>query len=347
MLLIGISALVGVVYMVLFVPMFLYDDNFEIASLIGILILAFLVSTLVVAPFEYRLDRKFSRTSLHFRGYLGRRLRSTVVFLIPFFVFLIIFDVVWLFAPSLDESSPTFIFVVGILAVAAMWLVAPRLHRSTLKKQNVANPEILESIRGLMTKMGISGTVGGVYEVPAQGFKVANAAQLGLARKQRRIYLIGDIERILTKDEVEAVIAHEFAHMKLRHIMKLTLIIVMLMIASYGLFGFLGLLLLYVVSFGIIELTIGTTFILFVLLSYVAPFILVYLLLFTIRRTYELEADQLAAKSTSPRSLSGALVKLGEYNLVPMKFPRLIGAFMPHPSTTFRLERLKRMEEAG
>jgi Zn-dependent protease with chaperone function len=71
------------------------------------------------------------------------------------------------------------------------------------------------------------------------------------------------------------------------------------------------------------------------------------LLLFIIRRTYEFEADQLAAKITSPQDLSGALVKLAEYNLIPMEFPRVIGALMPHPSMMSRLERLKRLGQIG
>nr|MDO8099476.1 M48 family metalloprotease [Candidatus Njordarchaeota archaeon] len=341
MLLVGVSIVVGMVYMILYVPMFLYDDYFGIVSLILIMTLAFLVSTLVVAPLEYRLDREFRRTTLRFRGYLDYRLRSRIVFLIPFLVLLAMFVPLWLFVPGTDEFSSSLTFGVTILAVLVMGLVMPKIYGSMLRKQEIKDPKLLESIKELMGKMSIRGKFGGAYRVPVQGFKVANAAQLGFARKQRRIYLIGDIERILTKHEVEAVIAHEFAHMKLHHILKLMLVLVVLMLGAYGVFTFLGLLLLYVLSFGLMELTIGSTLAIIVVLDYIAPFVIVYLFLFIVRRIYELEADQLAARSTSPQDLSGALVKLAEYNLIPMKFPRVIGALMPHPSMTLRIERLK------
>nr|MDO8134901.1 M48 family metalloprotease [Candidatus Njordarchaeum guaymaensis] len=344
-LLVGVCIVVGVAYMVLYVPMFLYDDYFEVVSVTGIMTLAFLISTLVVAPLEYRLDRRFHRTTLRFRGYLCYRLRSRIVFLIPLLVLLVMFTLLSLLAPSTDELSSPLTFGVTILAVLLMGLAMPKIYGSMLRKQEIENPKLLESIRELVSKMGIMGKVGGAYHVPVQGFKVANAAQLGFARKQRRIYLIGDIEKILTRGEVEAVIAHEFAHMKLRHILKLILILMALMVGTYGVFTFLGLLLLYVFSFGLIELTIESTLVIIVVLNYVAPLVIVYLFLFIIRRIYELEADQLAAKSTSPQHLSGALVKLAKYNLIPMKFPRIIGALMPHPSMVARLERLRRLQQ--
>jgi STE24 endopeptidase len=328
----------------LYIPTFFYDNYLEVVCVTAIMILAFIFSTVIVAPPAYRLDRKFQRTTLRFGGYLGYKLRSRIVFLVPLLVLLGAFTFLYLFVPSTDELSTLLTFAITILVVLVIGLGMPKIYGSMLKKQKIENPQLLESIKKLLKKMDIKGKSAGAYHVPAKGFKVANAAQLGFARKQRRIYLIGDIEDVLTKDELDAVIAHEFAHMKLRHILKLMLALLALMAGAYVVFTFLGIMALYFFSLAPGEASIDMLLTSIIILDYIAPLVLVYLLLFFIQRTYEFEADQLAAKSTSPQDLSSALVKLAEYNLIPMKFPRVVGVLMTHPSMTARLERLKLLQ---
>lgn len=81
-----------------------------------------------------------------------------------------------------------------------------------------------------------------------------------------------------------------------------------------------------------------------IVVEYMVPFTVVYLILLKIRRMFELEADLLAARSTSPQHLSAALLKLAEYNLIPMKFSRFTGAIMSHPSISERVERLTKLK---
>jgi Zn-dependent protease with chaperone function len=58
---------------------------------------------------------------------------------------------------------------------------------------------------------------------------------------------------------------------------------------------------------------------------------------------FETEADLLAAKVTNPMDLATSLEKLAAYNLVPMRFPKIIGILKGHPSMAERIDRLKRM----
>jgi Zn-dependent protease with chaperone function len=80
-----------------------------------------------------------------------------------------------------------------------------------------------------------------------------------------------------------------------------------------------------------------------VLLDFIAPLVLAYLVILKLRRIFELEADKIAALSTNPKYLSKSLVKLADYNFIPRKFSWIIGAFMSHPSITDRVDRLEEM----
>ena len=56
-----------------------------------------------------------------------------------------------------------------------------------------------------------------------------------------------------------------------------------------------------------------------------------------------IKAGILAAKVTNPMDLATSLEKLADYNLVPMKFPKIIGILKGHPSMAERIDRLKGM----
>ncbi len=342
--LVGLGIVAGIAYMFFQVPMFLNNDYFQVASVTVIIVLAFLVSSIILAPFEYRLERKYDRTTLDYGSYLGYKIRSRLVFLIPFSILFLIFLLYSLFIPSEDAYSIPFTYVTTLIVIFVIGIMMPRIYGSFLRKERIGNPELSKSIQDLASRMGIKGRIEGAYQVPVRGFKVVNAAQLGFGRRHGRIYLIGNIEELLTKNEVEAVVAHEFAHMKSRHILKLSVILIALMIGMYAVFTVSAYTVLYSLLLTGADISGGLILLSMILLDYVAPFILVYLVILKFRRMFEFEADKIAAQSTSPKYLANSLLKLADYNLLPKKFPRILGGLMSHPSISDRIERLQQIK---
>lgn len=341
--LVGLGVASGLFYMFVRVPLFLNNNYFQSASVILILVLSFLVSGSIMAPFEYRVAKKYGRTTWDFRGYFSYKMRSRLVLLIPFSIMSVVFIIYWMIIPSEVGNSLLFTYGTMMIIIFAVAVMMPRIYGSLLRKERIGNPELSKSIQDLANRMGIRGKIEGAYQVPVRGLKVVNAAQLGFGKRQGRIYLIGDIEEVLTKNEVEAVVAHEFAHMKSRHILKLFVILLSLVMGFYALFTLMTLtilssLLLSLAGISDVALVAGILF-----WDFVVPLVLAFIVILKFRRIFEFEADRIAALTTNPKYLSKSLVKLADYNFIPRKFPWIIGALMGHPSIADRVDRLDRM----
>jgi STE24 endopeptidase len=341
----GFCLAAGLIYLFFFVPAFTLDDYFQISSMTVMIVVAFLLSSLVSTPLEYRLDRKYGRVTLGFSSYLRYRLRSRLVFLIPFVLLLLLYTAFWFLAPSDIDFTTLFTIVTSVVMILVVGLIMPRVYGSALRKEEIEDQSLVDSIRNVADKMGIKGKFMGAYHVPVRGLRVVNAAQLGFARRQARVYLIGDIEHVLTRNEINSVVAHEFAHLRLRHILKLTLILLALMVGIFFLFTIIATILLDFLLASSLVLTDEMLFSIILLVEYLLPFVVLYLVLLKVRRTFESEADLLAAKVTNPTDLATSLEKLAEYNLVPMKFPKIIGILKGHPSMKERIDRLKGMDQ--
>jgi STE24 endopeptidase len=334
---------VGLIYLFFHVPMFLLDDYFQVSAVIALILVVFLLSMFVTTPLEYRLDSKYGRTTFEFRSYLAYKLRSGLVFLVPFALLFLVFAAFSIFAPIVGTFTTLLTFVTTAVMILIIGFIMPKIYGSALKKEKIEDQSLLDSIRGLADKMGIKGKFSGAYHVPVRGFKVVNAAQLGFGRRQARVYLIGDIDKVLNRNEIEAVVAHEFAHLRLRHILKLSLILLALMVGTYSAFTIVASVLVYFLLASGVVLTDELVFTIIIVVEYLAPFTALYLVLLKLRRVFETEADLLAARCTNPRDLATSLEKLADYNLVPMKFPKIIGILKGHPSMSERINRLKRM----
>jgi len=169
-----------------------------------------------------------------------------------------------------------------------------------------------------------------------------NAFFTGFGRAKRIVFFDTLLER-LTPDEVEAVLAHELGHFKLKHVLKR-----MLWTAFFSL-AFLGLLALLASSPWFYEgLGVppamdrpGVALILFFLALPVFTFAFAPLSSFYSRR-HEFEADAFAAKNASATSLVRALVKLYEDNAATLTPDPVYSAFHDsHPPAAVRIARLE------
>jgi STE24 endopeptidase len=202
------------------------------------------------------------------------------------------------------------------------------------KYKAVSDQALRSRIIGLAKKMGV--TVRDVFEIDLSSKTLkANAALLGWGAT-RRVVLGDTLKERYTPDEIEVILAHEFAHQKLHHLVK------MLLINSAASVG----------CFYLIYATYPQTLEFLGLASLAdissLPLVMVYFLLFGVvtqplsnlfSRVFEKHADRLALEATGN---SGAFIstmeKLADQNLSDRDpHPLIKFFFFDHPPIKERI----------
>jgi len=173
--------------------------------------------------------------------------------------------------------------------------------------------------------------------------KHSNAYFTGIGRA-KRVVLYDTLVEGSAEDEILAVLAHEIGHEKKRHILKGTILSVVL---SFALFYVLGLMLGWVELYGAFGFSGPSRHAILLILSLVqgpATFFLAPALSAWSRK-HEYEADEYAARATSAAALSSALVRLNSENASNLWPDRLYSAwYYSHPTL---VERLAAIRKAG
>jgi STE24 endopeptidase len=166
--------------------------------------------------------------------------------------------------------------------------------------------------------------------------------------KAKRVVFFDTLLLRLTGDELEAVLAHELGHFRLRHVLKRIVWSATLSLAFLGLLAFLARQPWFYAGLGIPGALVqeatsrpGVALALFALALPVFTFVLgpiaaVY------SRKHEFEADAFAARTVSGHALVQALVKLYEDNAATLTPDPLHSAFYDsHPPAALRVARLE------
>ena len=289
---------------------------------------SFLSATMVflsLVLLEHHIDRKYKGITCSRREYLIAALPVYAIML----VFVIIILTLW---TILTYSTGMMVFinmnVIVILLLYTSFTLLPRMFRISSKGLELEDPKLVERILSLAKEMGVR--VERIAILSWKKLKVANALQVG--PKRFSIYLSDYLIENLKLVEVEAVVAHELAHVKKRHLLK-----VLLFTLTFVLTGINLLLYSWVKRGNPISYTTTIAGILFLLAESIASN--------SLARRFELEADALSAQILgSPEPMISALQRIAELNLTPTKYPRIIEWALPHPSTETRIEKLKMIE---
>ena len=187
------------------------------------------------------------------------------------------------------------------------------------------------------------------------GFKVKGLVKMDGSRRSshgnayftgfgnsKRIVFFDTLLQQLKPAEVEAVLAHELGHFKLRHIVKRMLLSSAL---SFGFFWMLHFLMeqsWFYSGLGVASPSAAMALILFMLA--LPPFIFLLQPLGALySRKHEFEADQYAAQYASARDLETALIKLYRDNASTLTPDPLHSAFYDsHPPAVARIARLQK-----
>jgi len=233
--------------------------------------------------------------------------------------------------------SILWIFFSLILARFTPQLIIPLFF----KYKKIENDDLKSRIMNLADKMKVK--ILDVFEIDfSKKTLKANAAFVGTGNT-RRVLLADTLKDKYTQDEIEVILAHEFAHCRLRHLIKLLIAGSLLnALAFYAIFK-------------------TSTFVFpvfgFLTLSDISglPVMFIYFMLFGlftqplsnyISRKFEFSADTMAIRFTGLRgAFISTMEKLSTQNLADRKpHPLIKFLFFDHPPIDERIKQAERLE---
>jgi STE24 endopeptidase len=221
-------------------------------------------------------------------------------------------------------------------------VIAPLFNKFTPMDDNPAR----ERIEALLARCGFRSA--GLFVMDGSKRSGHGNAYFTGFGKAKRIVFFDTLLVRLAPEEIEAVLAHELGHFKLRHVAKRIAWSALLSLAVLALLAWLAQAPWFYVGLGIPETMLPVAFTrpgialeLFLLALPVFTFVLEPLSSLYSRR-HEFEADAFATRHASATALSVALVKLYEDNAATLTPDPLHSAFYDsHPPAAVRIARIE------
>jgi STE24 endopeptidase len=217
-------------------------------------------------------------------------------------------------------------------------LIAPLFNRFT----PLADPELLQRIRALVGRAGFQAS--GIYTMDgSRRSSHGNAYFTGLGAAKRIVFFDTLLQR-LQPSEIEAVLAHELGHFRLRHVR--TRLVLSFVASAVGLAALNWLMqrAWFYQGLGVEPLLQARNDALALVLFFLVVPVFTFLfapLSSLLSRRQEFEADEFAARYASPRALIGALIKLYKDNATTLTPDPVHSTFYnSHPPASIRIERL-------
>jgi STE24 endopeptidase len=228
-----------------------------------------------------------------------------------------------------------------LLAWAYPVLIAPLFN----KFRPLADEALAARIRALLDRTGFR--AGGILVMDGSRRSThANAYFTGLGRRKQVVFF-DTLRELLTPDEMEAVLAHELGHFKLRHVQTRLLAGAAMSLAGFAVLAWLLRRGWFYAGLGVGAASPQAGIVLFALAAPVFDFVL-HPLLTAWSRRHEYQADAFAAEHASAEAMAGALVKLVEHNAGTLTPDPLHSAFHDtHPPAPLRIARLRAEGSGG
>lgn len=217
-------------------------------------------------------------------------------------------------------------------------LIAPWFNRFS----PLENSDLKTRIEALLQRCGFRSS--GVFVMDGSKRSAhGNAYFTGLGAAKRIVFFDTLIER-LQPAEIEAVLAHELGHFKLRHIAKRMILSFALSLVFFAILGALSQQTWFYTGLGVtpnlIHANDALALILFLLVLPTFTFLLAPLSN-ALSRRHEYQADAFAAEQTNRQDLINALVKLYEDNASTLTPDPVYARFYySHPPAALRIARL-------
>ncbi len=308
-----------------------------------------LVSGAIALPFGYwhtfRIEAKygFNRTTL--RLWLVDLVKGTLVAVVLGLPLAAL--VLWLMRSAgtlwwLYAWAAWIAFQVLLLALYPT-LIAPLFNKFTALPEGDARTRI----EALLARCGFANR--GLFVMDgSRRSSHGNAYFTGFGRAKRIVFFDTLIER-LAPDEIEAVLAHELGHFKLKHVAKRMVLMAVLSLGFLALLAWLAASPWFYQGLGVPPSPgrPGVALVLFFITLPVFTFVLQPLSSMYSRK-HEFEADAFATRNASASAMTAALVKLYEDNASTLTPDPVHSAFYDsHPPAAIRIGRLARSGPAA
>jgi len=321
----------------------------SMAYQLALLVAFVLIGGLLDAPLEiyntFRIEQRFGFNRMTWRLYLADVAKGLLIGAaigLPLAAL-----VLWLMA-----SAGAWWWLAAWLAWVAFQLLMLVIYPTIIaplfnKFEPLPDESLKQRVQALMARCGFAAK--GLFVMDGSRRSAhANAYFTGLGAAKRVVFFDTLLAR-LTAGEVEAVLAHELGHFKLRHVPKRMATIFAASLAALALLGWLSQQQWFYTGLGVTPNLGAPNDALALLLFLLAlpPFgFMLMPLAARVSRRHEFEADAYACAHASGRDLANALLKLHEDNagtLTPD--PVYVAFYYSHPAASERLAAL-RMEPA-
>ena len=227
------------------------------------------------------------------------------------------------------------VFNLFVLAIYPTW-IAPLFNRFS----PMSDPELCERVEKLLQRCGFK--VKGLLVMDgSRRSSHGNAYFTGFGNSKRIVFFDTLLTR-LTPPEVEAVLAHELGHFRLRHVVKRIAWIFAASLAFLWLLDFVMGQDWFYAGVNVEARSIAVALVLFFLILPSFTFLL-QPVFSSYSRKHEFEADSYAAQNASANDLVSALVKLYKDNASTLTPDPVHSAFYDsHPPALIRIAKLQR-----
>jgi STE24 endopeptidase len=321
----------------------------SMAYQLALLVAFVLIGGLLDAPLEiyntFRIEQRFGFNRMTWRLYLADVAKGLLIGAaigLPLAAL-----VLWLMA-SAGAWWWLAVWLAWVAFQLLMLVIYPTIIAPLFNKfEPLPDESLKQRVQALMARCGFAAK--GLFVMDGSRRSAhANAYFTGLGAAKRVVFFDTLLTR-LTAGEVEAVLAHELGHFKLRHVPKRMVTIFAASLAALALLGWLSQQQWFYTGLGVTPNLGAPNDALALLLFLLAlpPFgFMLMPLAARVSRRHEFEADAYACVHASGRDLASALLKLHEDNagtLTPD--PVYVAFYYSHPAASERLAALK-MEPA-
>ncbi|EJL87828.1 Zn-dependent protease with chaperone function [Herbaspirillum sp. CF444] len=311
---------------------------------LGLIVAFALISGLIDLPFDY-----YRQFVLEARFGFNKMTRGLFVIDIvkhSLIGAIIGLPLLWVILTLMDKSGSLWWFYAWLvwsgfqllMLVLYPTVIAPLFNKFT----PLADDSLRARIEGLMQRVGFASK--GLFVMDGSKRSAHGNAYFSGFGAGKRIVFFDTLLARLAPHEIEAVLAHELGHFKLRHIVKRIVVMFAISLVFLALLGYLKGQAWFYTGLGVDPMLFGSNdamaLILFMLALPIFTFLLSPLSSLSSRK-HEFEADAFAAQHTNAQDLVSALVKLYEDNASTLTPDPLHSAFYDsHPPASLRIGKL-------
>ena len=347
--LIGFTLLGGLQWLALYLHEMTGAAGSPMLYQLGLMVAFAVISGLIDLPFEYYqqfvLEQRFGFNMMSKKLFFTDLLKNiglTAALGLP---------LLWVILFLMAKSGDLWWFYAWIVWSAfslLMMVIFPNFIQPLFNKFTPLADEALKSrIEGLMRRVGFASK--GLFVMDGSKRSAHGNAYFSGFGANKRIVFYDTLLSRLAPHEIEAVLAHELGHFKLKHIVKRIAMLFLVSLGFLALLGFLKTQPWFYAGLGVDPVTLALTgqptdalaLLLFMLVLPVFTFLLGPLTSLSSRK-HEFEADAFAATHTQADDLVSALVKMYEDNAATLTPDPLHSAFFDsHPPASVRIRHLK------